>query len=127
MILFIDNFDSFTYNIVQAFQILGEDVKVFRNHEMTISKCLQLSPSQIVIGPGPKSIEDTGSSLELIQYFKDKIPILGICLGHQAIGHVFGAKIIRAPIVMHGKTSNMAHTQNDLLDRKSTRLNSSHT
>jgi len=114
MILFIDNFDSFTYNIVQAFQIIGEEVLVFRNHEMSISKCLQLTPSQIVIGPGPKSIEDTGISLDLIQYFKGKIPILGICLGHQAIGHVFGAKIIKAPIVMHGKTSKIAHNQKGL-------------
>ncbi len=114
MILFIDNFDSFTYNIVQAFQVIGEEIKVFRNHEMTTSKCLQLNPSQIVIGPGPKSIEDTGASLELIQHFKNKIPILGICLGHQAIGHVFGAKIIRAPVVMHGKTSKIIHNQKGL-------------
>jgi len=114
MILFIDNFDSFTYNIVQAFQVIGEEVKVFRSPEMTISKCLQLNPSQIVIGPGPKSIEDTKISLDLIQYFKSKVPILGICLGHQAIGHVFGAKIIRAPVVMHGKTSKITHNQKGL-------------
>jgi anthranilate synthase component II len=117
MILFIDNFDSFTYNIVQAFQIIGEDVKVLRNNEITIDKCLQINPSYILIGPGPKSIESAGSSLDLIHFFKDKIPILGICLGHQLIAHAFKARIIKAPKVMHGKTSKILHNKKNLFEK----------
>ncbi|MGD2170158.1 MAG: aminodeoxychorismate/anthranilate synthase component II [Chlamydiota bacterium] len=114
MILFIDNFDSFTYNLVQAFLLLNYDVQVFRNSQISIGKCLKMTPTCIVIGPGPKKPKDAGSSKEIISYFAGKIPILGICLGHQAIAEVFGGTIVKAPQVMHGKLSAMKHNKSFL-------------
>ena len=110
MILMIDNYDSFTYNIVQYLGELGADVKVFRNDEITCDEILSMQPSKIVISPGPCTPNDAGISLELINYFSGKIPLLGICLGHQSIGQAFGGDIIRARKVMHGKTSMIHHS-----------------
>ena len=107
MILMIDNYDSFTYNIVQYCQELGADVKVVRNDQITIEEIEAMKPEKIIISPGPATPDDAGISLEVIRHFKDTIPIFGICLGHQAIGQVFGAKVVRAKNLMHGKTSVM--------------------
>jgi anthranilate synthase component 2 len=106
----IDNYDSFTYNIVQYFGELGEDVRTYRNDEITIEEIEALGPKRICISPGPKSPKDAGISVEVLRHFKGKLPILGVCLGHQAIGDAFGGNIIRAKQVMHGKTSLIAHT-----------------
>jgi anthranilate synthase component 2 len=106
----IDNYDSFTYNIVQYFGELGEDVRTYRNDEITIEQIELLSPDRICISPGPKSPKDAGISVDVLRHFKGKLPILGVCLGHQAIGEAFGGKVIRARQVMHGKTSVIAHT-----------------
>ena len=114
MILMIDNYDSFTYNL---FQYLGEvepDILVKRNDDITIAEIEALSPTAIVISPGPGRPEDAGISMEVIKTFYKKIPILGICLGHQAIGAVFGANVIGAKQIMHGKTSVIEHTGTDL-------------
>lgn len=109
MILVIDNYDSFTYNIVQALERLGnEKVEVFRSREMTVSEIEKLKPTHIVIGPGPGTPEDAGVSVEAIKYFAGKVPILGICLGHQAIGQAFGAKIVQAKRICHGVVEEMA-------------------
>ena len=107
MILMIDNYDSFTYNIVQYCLELGADLKVIRNDELSIKEIEKLNPQKIIISPGPATPNDAGISLDAIEYFKDSKPILGICLGHQAIAQVFGAKIIRAKNMMHGKTSTI--------------------
>tara|TARA_R110001592_G_scaffold316495_2_gene593005 strand:+ start:4724 stop:5302 length:579 start_codon:yes stop_codon:yes gene_type:complete len=109
MLLMIDNYDSFTYNVVQYLGELGADVQVYRNDEITIADIETLAPSKIVISPGPCTPTEAGISLALIEHFKGKIPILGICLGHQSIGQAFGGKIIRAGQVMHGKTSPVFH------------------
>ncbi len=109
MLLMIDNYDSFTYNVVQYLGELGADVQVYRNDEITIEEIAQLAPSKIVISPGPCTPTEAGVSLAVIEHFKGKIPILGICLGHQSIGQAFGGKIIRAGQVMHGKTSPVFH------------------
>lgn len=109
MLLMIDNYDSFTYNVVQYLGELGADVQVFRNDEITVEEIEQLKPSKIVISPGPCTPTEAGISLAVIEHFKGKIPILGICLGHQSIGQAFGGKIIRAGQVMHGKTSAVFH------------------
>jgi anthranilate synthase component 2 len=105
----IDNYDSFTYNIVQYFGELGEDVRTVRNDEITIEQIAALRPDRICISPGPKAPKDAGISLDILREFKGKLPILGVCLGHQAIGEAFGGKVIRAKQVMHGKTSSIAH------------------
>lgn len=110
MLLMIDNYDSFTYNIVQYFGELGEDVRVYRNDEITIEKIEALNPDRICISPGPKTPKQAGISVEVLKHFAGKKPILGVCLGHQAIGEAFGGKVIRAKQVMHGKTSVIAHT-----------------
>ncbi|QCF27267.1 anthranilate synthase component II [Hydrocarboniclastica marina] len=110
MLLMIDNFDSFTYNVVQYLAELGADVRVYRNNEITLEQIEQLAPEHLVISPGPCTPNDAGISLAAIEYFAGKLPILGICLGHQAIGQVFGGKVIRAGKVMHGKTSPVYHT-----------------
>jgi anthranilate synthase component 2 len=110
MLLMIDNYDSFTYNIVQYFGELGEDVRVYRNDEITIEQIEALNPDRICISPGPKAPAQAGMSVEVLKHFAGKKPILGVCLGHQAIGEAFGGKIIRAKQVMHGKTSLIAHT-----------------
>jgi len=109
MLLMIDNYDSFTYNLVQYFGELGEDIKVFRNDKITIHEIEKLSPERIVISPGPCTPKEAGISVELIKYFSGKIPILGVCLGHQSIGAAFGGEIVRAPRLMHGKTSMIHH------------------
>jgi len=107
MILMIDNYDSFTYNIVQYAKELGADLKVIRNDELSVKEIEELNPQKIIISPGPATPNEAGVSLECISYFKDKLPILGICLGHQAIAQSFGAKIVRAKHMMHGKTSTI--------------------
>ncbi len=109
MILMIDNYDSFTYNIVQYLAELKADVKVHRNDEITIADIEKMAPEKIVISPGPCTPNEAGISVETIKTFAGKIPILGICLGHQSIGQAFGGNIIRAKQVMHGKTSMMHH------------------
>lgn len=109
MILMIDNYDSFTYNVVQYLGELKADVKVVRNDEITIADIIKLAPEKIVISPGPCTPNEAGISVETIKTFAGKIPLLGICLGHQSIGQAFGGKIIRAPQVMHGKTSPVFH------------------
>jgi len=107
MILMIDNYDSFTYNIVQYCRELGADLKIIRNDEMSILDIEKLNPEKIIISPGPATPDDAGVTLEVIKYFRDKLPILGICLGHQSIAQVFGGDVIRAKNMMHGKTSQM--------------------
>ncbi len=109
MLLMIDNYDSFTYNVVQYFAELGADVQVYRNDEITIEQIEELNPDHLVISPGPCTPKEAGISVEAIRYFAGKLPILGICLGHQSIGQVFGGDIVRAGRVMHGKTSPMVH------------------
>jgi anthranilate synthase component II len=110
MLLMIDNYDSFTYNLVQYFGELGEDVRTFRNDEITIEAIENLNPSRICISPGPCTPHEAGVSVPVLQHFAGKLPILGVCLGHQSIGAAFGGKIIRAQQVMHGKTSPIEHT-----------------
>jgi len=107
MILMIDNYDSFTYNIVQYCLELGAKLKVIRNDELTIKEIASLNPEKIIISPGPSTPNEAGVCLEAIEYFSDKLPILGICLGHQAIGQVFGGEVVRAKNLMHGKTSEV--------------------
>ncbi|MBA3061153.1 MAG: aminodeoxychorismate/anthranilate synthase component II [Nitrospirae bacterium] len=109
MLLMIDNYDSFTYNLVQYLGELGEDIKVFRNDRVTIKDIEELNPERIVISPGPCTPKEAGVSVDVIKYLAGKIPILGVCLGHQAIGAAFGGDIIRAPRLMHGKTSMIYH------------------
>ena len=109
MILMIDNYDSFTYNVVQYLGELGADVVVYRNDEITLDQIEQLVPEKIVISPGPCTPNEAGISVSAIRHFAGKIPLLGICLGHQSIGQAFGGKIVRAREVMHGKTSPIYH------------------
>ncbi|MBD5769725.1 anthranilate synthase component II [Marinomonas colpomeniae] len=111
MLLMIDNYDSFTYNLVQYFRELGVDVQVYRNDEITIEEIERLAPAHLVISPGPCTPNEAGISMAAIEAFAGKIPILGICLGHQSIAQVFGGEVIRAKNVMHGKTS-LIHHQN---------------
>ncbi len=110
MILMIDNYDSFTWNIVQYLGELGADVQVYRNDAIDIERIRELAPSQIVISPGPCSPDEAGISVELVRRFAGRIPLLGICLGHQAIGQAFGGKVVRARQVMHGKLSAVHHS-----------------
>ncbi|HKZ58144.1 MAG TPA: aminodeoxychorismate/anthranilate synthase component II [Thermodesulfovibrionales bacterium] len=105
----IDNYDSFTYNLVQYLGELGKDIRVFRNDKITIQEIEKMNPEKIVISPGPCTPKEAGISIELIQNFSGRIPILGVCLGHQSIGAAFGGEIIRAPRLMHGKTSIIYH------------------
>jgi anthranilate synthase/aminodeoxychorismate synthase-like glutamine amidotransferase len=114
MILMIDNYDSFTYNLVQYLEELGQTVKVLRNDAVTLPQISKMAPARIVISPGPGRPEDAGVSCSLIREFCGKIPILGVCLGHQAIGYCFGAKIVQAKRLMHGKTSKIYHNQRDI-------------
>jgi para-aminobenzoate synthetase component 2 len=109
MILMIDNYDSFTYNLVQYLGELGEEIRVFRNNKITIDEIERLHPARIVISPGPGVPAEAGVSEQVVQYFHKTTPILGVCLGHQAIGEVFGGKILRAPSLMHGKVSQIFH------------------
>lgn len=109
MILIIDNYDSFTYNLVQYLGELGAEVEVRRNDRVTLDEIDRMVPERIVISPGPKTPSEAGICLELIHHFSGRTPILGVCLGHQAIGQAFGGKVIRAPEIMHGKTSQISH------------------
>lgn len=109
MLLMIDNYDSFTYNLVQYFGELGADVHVHRNDKITIDEIEALQPEKIVISPGPCTPNEAGISLEVIKHFAGKVPILGVCLGHQSIGQAFGGEIIHARAIMHGKTSPIFH------------------
>lgn len=110
MLLMIDNYDSFTYNIVHYLQELGAEVKVIRNDEWSIDQIWQLNPDHIVVSPGPCTPNEAGISLEVINTFAGEKPILGVCLGHQSLGQVFGGKVVRAEHIMHGKTSPVFHT-----------------
>lgn len=114
MLLMIDNYDSFTFNLVQYFQQLGQEILVKRNDEITLEEIETLQPAYLVISPGPCTPNEAGISLAAIGHFAGKLPILGVCLGHQAIAQVFGAKVIRAKRVMHGKTSLINHTNTRL-------------
>ena len=114
MLLMIDNYDSFTYNLVQYFGELNQDVQVYRNDKITIDRIKKLCPSHIVISPGPCTPNEAGISIEVIDNFKKEVPILGVCLGHQSIGQAFGGKIVHAKNIMHGKTSNIYHTGTDV-------------
>lgn len=109
MILMIDNFDSFTYNLVQYLGEMGEELLVKRNDEITLGEIEQLAPAKIIVSPGPCSPREAGISVAVIQHFAGKIPLLGVCLGHQAMGQAFGGKIVRAKNLMHGKTSAIHH------------------
>lgn len=110
MLLMIDNYDSFTYNLVQYFGELGEEVKTLRNDEITLQEMEAMAPDRICLSPGPGSPKEAGICISAIQHFAGKIPLLGVCLGHQAIGEAFGGKVIRAKQIMHGKTSSITHT-----------------
>ena len=114
MLLVIDNYDSFTYNLVQYLGELGANPRVWRNDEITLAQIKRLHPKRIVISPGPKTPKEAGISCDVIRTFSGKVPIFGVCLGHQSIGHVFGGKVIRAANIMHGKTSEVYHDNNPL-------------
>jgi anthranilate synthase component 2 len=109
MLLMIDNYDSFTYNLVQYLGELGADVRVFRNDRIGLSEITALGPEHIVISPGPCTPNEAGISVRVIEHFSGRVPILGVCLGHQAIGQAFGARVVHAGAVMHGKTSPIHH------------------
>ena len=109
MLLMIDNYDSFTYNLVQYLQSLGAEVRVERNDALTVDEIEKLAPERIVISPGPRTPNDAGVSMEVIERLGPAIPILGVCLGHQSIGQVYGGDVVRAGMIMHGKTSKIRH------------------
>jgi anthranilate synthase/aminodeoxychorismate synthase-like glutamine amidotransferase len=109
MVFVLDNYDSFTYNLVQYLGEMGEEVLVKRNDQVTIEQIAELKPSHIVVSPGPCTPQEAGISIELIRHFAGKVPVLGVCLGHQAIGAAFGGKVVRAAHLMHGKTSQVEH------------------
>jgi anthranilate synthase/aminodeoxychorismate synthase-like glutamine amidotransferase len=109
MLVMIDNYDSFTYNLVQYLGELGEVIKVYRNDQVTVDEIEQQKPERIVISPGPCTPNEAGISNEILRRFAGKVPMLGVCLGHQCIGHVFGGEVVRAPRLMHGKTSMIHH------------------
>jgi anthranilate synthase/aminodeoxychorismate synthase-like glutamine amidotransferase len=109
MILVIDNYDSFTYNLVQYLGELGEELQVHRNDRIDVAEVEALRPVRIVISPGPGTPDQAGVTLSVVKHFAGKVPILGVCLGHQAIGQAFGGKVVRAPYLMHGKTSEICH------------------
>lgn len=123
MLLMIDNYDSFTYNLVQYFGELGEDVRVARNDEITLDQIEELVPQRICISPGPCSPNQAGISLALLRRFAQQIPILGVCLGHQAIGQVFGGKVVRAKTLMHGKISRVEHISSGVFTNVPNRFN----
>jgi len=115
MILVIDNYDSFTYNLVQYMSELGAECQVFRNDAISVDEIKKLNPTHIIISPGPGTPDESGISMDVIKNLAGIIPILGVCLGHQAIGQVFGAKIVRAPYLMHGKVSEIIHDTDEPL------------
>lgn len=114
MLLVIDNYDSFTYNLVQYFGVLGVEQQVFRNDAITVEEALALEPERVMISPGPCSPVEAGVSLAMIEAFAGKVPLLGVCLGHQSIGHHFGGTVVRAATLMHGKTSPVTHRDTDI-------------
>ena len=114
MLLVIDNFDSFTYNLVQYFGELGEEQKVYRNNAITVDEAFELNPDRVMISPGPCSPTEAGVSIDMIAAFACKKPLLGVCLGHQSICQHFGAKVVRADRLMHGKTSPVSHRDTDI-------------
>ena len=116
MLLMIDNYDSFTYNIVQYFGQLGEEVQVHRNDKISLEEIEDLQPARLVISPGPCSPEEAGISVAAIRYFAGRIPILGVCLGHQAIAEVYGGRVVRGPAPVHGKTSAVSHQGTGMLE-----------
>jgi anthranilate synthase/aminodeoxychorismate synthase-like glutamine amidotransferase len=109
VIVVVDNYDSFTYNLVQYLQELGAEVEVYRNDRITVDGIVARRPEAIVISPGPKTPDDAGITLATVRAFSGRIPVLGVCLGHQAIGQAFGGRVVGAPTLMHGKTSRIAH------------------
>ena len=110
MLLMIDNYDSFTYNLVQYLGELGAEVRVFRNDKITVQKAAALGPDRVMISPGPCTPNEAGVSMDMIRHFAGRVPVLGVCLGHQAIGQVFGGEVVHARAIMHGKTSPVTHT-----------------
>ena len=114
MLLMIDNYDSFTYNLVQYLGELGAEVRVFRNDKISLREIEDLNPQRIVISPGPCTPNEAGISLAVIDHFKGRLPLLGVCLGHQAIGQAFGGRVVHAKKVMHGKTSEIYHNNSDV-------------
>jgi anthranilate synthase/aminodeoxychorismate synthase-like glutamine amidotransferase len=114
MILMIDNYDSFTYNLVQMLEAMDHDVSVFRNNKISVSDIKKMNPSYIFISPGPGTPKDAGVTLDVVRHFDHEIPMLGVCLGHQAIAHTFGGRIVRAERIMHGKISNVFHDNNSV-------------
>jgi anthranilate synthase/aminodeoxychorismate synthase-like glutamine amidotransferase len=114
MLIIIDNYDSFTYNLVQYFGELQAEMKIFRNDQITIAQLEEMKPDHLVISPGPCTPKESGISMEAIRRFSGKIPVLGVCLGHQCIGEVFGGKVIRAPFPVHGKMCKIHHNQQEL-------------
>jgi len=114
MLLVIDNYDSFTFNLVQYFGQLGVEQRVFRNTEITADEALALKPERVLISPGPCSPAEAGVSLDIIRAFAGKVPLFGVCLGHQSIGHYFGGRVVRADRLMHGKTSPIHHRDSDV-------------
>jgi anthranilate synthase/aminodeoxychorismate synthase-like glutamine amidotransferase len=117
MVLMIDNYDSFTFNLVQYLGELGAEVRVFRNDELTLAGIEKLAPSHVVLSPGPCTPNEAGITLETIEHLAGRVPILGVCLGHQAIGQAFGGKVVRAKQVMHGKTSRIRHDGKGVFSR----------
>ena len=117
MVLMIDNYDSFTFNLVQYLGELGAEVRVFRNDELTVAGIEKLAPSHVVLSPGPCTPNEAGITLETIEHLAGRVPILGVCLGHQAIGQAFGGKVVRAKQVMHGKTSRIRHDGKGVFSR----------
>ena len=109
MLIMIDNYDSFTYNLVQYLGELGEDVKTFRNDEISLADIESMQPDRIMISPGPGTPDQAGISLAVIQHFAGKVPLMGVCLGHQSIGQAYGGKVVHAQSIMHGKTSSVKH------------------
>jgi len=116
-LLLIDNYDSFTYNLVQAFMVLGADVLVHRNDQITVDEAKALAPTHVCISPGPGTPYDAGVSMKMIEEFAGKLPVFGVCLGHQSIVEVFGGKVVRAGRLMHGKTSMVHHDSRSILER----------
>ncbi len=114
MLLMIDNYDSFTYNLVQYLRELGEEVEVYRNDKISLAEIETLNPTRLVVSPGPRTPSDAGISVEAIKHFAGKLPILGVCLGHQSIGQAYGGKVVRADRLMHGKTSPVFHDNREL-------------